>query len=83
LAEIDAVRPELILCLGATAAQSLIGRDFRVTRDRGQIVMGPRDTPVSATVHPSSIVRIREESERAAELDRFVRDLRVATDYQR
>ena len=81
LAEIDAVRPGLIVCLGATAAQSLLGRDFRVTRERGEIVTGPRDTPIVATVHPSSILRIRDESGRSAELDRFIGDLRVATGF--
>ncbi|HEX3841750.1 MAG TPA: UdgX family uracil-DNA binding protein [Acidimicrobiales bacterium] len=83
LAEIDAVRPEFILCLGATAAQSLLSPDFRVTRQRGQILEGPRGTPVSATVHPSSILRVRDESERATEMARFVEDLRMAVDFER
>jgi uracil-DNA glycosylase family protein len=82
LAEIDAVTPDFILCLGATAAQSLLGADFRVTRQRGQITVGPRDTPTSATVHPSSILRIRDESDRAAEMARFIDDLRMAADFQ-
>ena len=82
LAELDAVRPEIVLCLGATAAQALLGPEFLVTRQRGQIMTGPRDTPTVATVHPSSILRAGDESERSAELARFVQDLRVVVEFQ-
>ena len=82
LAELDAVHPEIVLCLGATAAQALLGPGFRVTRQRGQIVTGPADIPTVATVHPSSILRARDKSERSAQLARFVQDLRVVVEFQ-
>jgi DNA polymerase len=82
LAELDAVHPEIVLCLGATAAQALLGPEFRVTRQRGRIVTGPADIPIVATVHPSSILRARDESERSAQLARFVQDLRVVVEFQ-
>ncbi len=77
LAEMDALQPEIVVCLGATAAQALLGAEFRVTRQRGQIVNGPRDTPTVATVHPSSILRTTDESERQSQHAQFVDDLRV------
>ena len=82
-AEIDLVNPEGVVCLGATAAQALLGRDFRVSRQRGEFVPTPAglrgpnaaDGPViTATVHPSSILRARDES-REAEMAAFVTDL--------
>lgn len=82
LAEIDAVKPEIVVCLGATAAQALLGADFRVTRQRGQIIDGPWDTPTMATVHPSSILRITDQSERQSQLARFVEDLRVVVGFR-
>jgi uracil-DNA glycosylase family protein len=82
LAEIDAVHPEIVVCLGATAAQALLGAEFRVTRQRGQIMDGPRDTPTMATVHPSSILRTTDQSERQNQLARFVEDLRVAVGFR-
>jgi len=72
LAEIDAVGPEIVVCLGATAAQALLGAEFRVTRQRGQILDGPQDTPTMATVHPSSILRTTDPTERRSQLARFV-----------
>ncbi|HEX3567835.1 MAG TPA: UdgX family uracil-DNA binding protein [Acidimicrobiales bacterium] len=82
LAEIDAVQPEIVVCLGATAAQALLGAEFRVTRQRGQIMDGPRDTPTMATVHPSSILRTTDQSERQSQLAQFVEDLRVAVGFR-
>jgi DNA polymerase len=76
--ELEVVRPDLVVCLGATAAQALLGRSFRVTRDRGRVLESPLAARVLATVHPSSILRARDEAERAAQLDDFVRDLRAA-----
>jgi DNA polymerase len=76
-AEIDAVKPKLIVCLGATAAQALLGRSFRVTRQRGQIVETPDRPPTTATVHPSSILRAPDESTRQLEMKLFVDDLRA------
>lgn len=75
-AEIEAVRPELVVCMGATAASSLLGPAFRVTRQRGELV--DRDgLRLLATVHPSSILRAPDE-DRAAAMEGFVADLRVA-----
>ena len=76
-AEIEVVEPDVIVCLGATAAQALIGRDFRVSRQRGEIVESPLARYVLATVHPSSILRQRDEASREAEYAAFVEDLRV------
>jgi uracil-DNA glycosylase len=78
LAEIEAVRPQVIVCLGATAAQSLLGPAFRVTRHRGEPVPSPFPARVVATVHPSSILRARDDESRRRELDAFVSDLRAA-----
>lgn len=78
--EIAAIRPGVILCLGATAAQSLLGKDFRVTQQRGRVIAMQEGSRVIATVHPSSILRIEDESERYAELARFVEDLKRAVE---
>jgi uracil-DNA glycosylase family protein len=74
-AEIAAVRPEVVVCLGATAAQALLGRTFRVSRQRGELVRREDGTVVTATVHPSSILRSQET--RAQEMEAFVADLRA------
>jgi uracil-DNA glycosylase family protein len=76
-AEIAAVRPRVVVALGATAAQSLLGKDFRVTTQRGEPVDSPLTEHVVATVHPSSILRQRDEAARRAELAALVDDLRV------
>ncbi|HEY7374488.1 MAG TPA: UdgX family uracil-DNA binding protein [Polyangia bacterium] len=78
LAEIEAVRPEVIVCLGATAAQSLLGAGFRVTQHRGQPVPSPFAARVVPTVHPSSILRVRDDEARRRELRAFTADLRAA-----
>jgi uracil-DNA glycosylase family protein len=75
-AEIQVVEPKVLVCLGATAAQSLLGRDFRVTRQRGEVVDSDFGVPAIATVHPSSILRAEEE-DREAEYAAFVDDLRA------
>jgi uracil-DNA glycosylase len=77
-AELDVVKPEALVCLGAVAAQALLGRDFRVTRQRGTPVDSPLAPVVSATVHPSSILRLRDKDEREAEREAFAADLRAA-----
>jgi DNA polymerase len=76
-AELAAVRPRVVVALGATAAQSLLGKDFRVTRQRGEPIGSPHAEHVVATVHPSSILRQRDAGARRAELAAFVDDLRV------
>jgi DNA polymerase len=78
LAEIETVRPEVIVCLGATAAQSLLGAGFRVTQHRGQPVPSPFAARVVPTVHPSSILRVRDDEARRRELRAFTADLRAA-----
>jgi uracil-DNA glycosylase len=75
-AEIAIVKPKVIVCLGATAAQALLGRDFRVTKNRGEFVQSSLAPWVMATVHPSSILRAPDEESRRAERLRFVADLR-------
>lgn len=83
LAEMEAVDPVLVVCLGATAARSLLGPSFRVTKDRGKRFSGPLGTAVFATVHPASIVRIRDSGERRLAREQFVRDLRGALSHVR
>lgn len=75
-AEIELVRPYLLVCLGATAAQTLIGRDFKVTRQRGEFFPSERAALVTATVHPSSILRSRTDEDRREAMALFVEDLR-------
>ena len=74
--EVKAVRPKVIVCLGATAAQALLGPEFRVTRDRGRLI-STGDVPIIATVHPSSILRATDDESRHSEMARFIDDLRV------
>jgi len=75
-AELAVVRPKVLVCLGATAAQSLLGRQFRVTRQRGEWIESDLAEHVTATIHPSSILRQRDDESRHAEMESFVRDLR-------
>jgi uracil-DNA glycosylase len=74
--EIALVKPRAIVCLGATAAQSLLGRHFKVTAERGAFVKSPLAPLVMATVHPSSILRAPDDETRRDELERFTADLR-------
>jgi uracil-DNA glycosylase len=74
-AELHAVKPSVLVCLGATAAQALLGRDFRVTRQRGELVDSQLAPNVLATVHPSAILRA-DDTDREAEFEAFVADLR-------
>jgi DNA polymerase len=76
-AEIRAIQPQLIVCLGATAAQTLMGKTFRVTRNRGIPMPSPWAPQVIATVHPSSILRAPDPAGRRAARDEFVKDLRT------
>src|SRR4029079_9417398 len=72
------VKPKALVCLGSTAAQALLGREFRVTVQRGQPVPSPLAPVVLATVHPSSILRAPDEETRHSEYKKFVADLKVA-----
>jgi uracil-DNA glycosylase len=83
LAEIDLVKPEVLVCLGATAAQSLLGRTFKVTQHRGEMLASPYAPHVVATVHPSSILRARDEESRHREMRRFVADLEIVAAFLR
>ncbi len=76
-AELKLVKPAVLVCLGATAAQALLGREFRVSRQRGRFVTSPLAPRVLATVHPSSLLRARD-GDREAQIARFVADLRKA-----
>jgi uracil-DNA glycosylase len=71
-AEVAVLKPRVLVCLGATAAQALLGRDFRVSRQRGELVDSPLAPKAIATVHPSSILRAED---RELEYQEFVRDL--------
>ena len=77
-AELDRLKPRIVVCLGATAAQALLGRGFKVTERRGQVIEWDRDPLALATVHPSSILRARDDDARHREYEAFVADLRVA-----
>ena len=76
--EVALVKPRVIVCLGATAAQSLLGRSFKVTARRGELLPSALAEFVVATVHPSSILRAPDEETRRREMERFVDDLRKA-----
>ena len=75
-AELDVVRPRVLVCLGATAAQALLGRKFRVTKQRGEWVPSRWAPHVMATVHPSAVLRAPDDAARHAEMERFVADLK-------
>jgi uracil-DNA glycosylase family protein len=75
-AELEVVRPRALVLLGATAAQSLLGKQFRVTRERGRFVESDIAEFVLATIHPSAILRQRDDESRRAEYAAFVNDLR-------
>jgi uracil-DNA glycosylase len=76
-AELEAVRPKVLVPLGATAAQALLGRQFRVSKDRGRPIDSDLAPYVLATVHPSSILRQRTDEERSAAMADFIADLKV------
>jgi uracil-DNA glycosylase len=75
--ELEVVQPRVLVCLGATAAQSLLGKQFRVTKERGRWLDSELADYVTATIHPSSILRQRDDESRHRELDGLVKDLRL------
>jgi uracil-DNA glycosylase family protein len=75
-AEISVVKPRIVVALGATAAQALFGKAFRVTRDRGRLVPFALAPCALATVHPSALLRAPDEETRRHEIERFIEDLR-------
>jgi uracil-DNA glycosylase len=80
-AEIQLIHPKLVVCLGATAAQALLGKQFRVTQQRGEVIDVPAAGKVMATVHPSSILRAPDDGARRVEMEKFIGDLRKAARY--
>jgi uracil-DNA glycosylase family protein len=75
-AELKLVKPEVLVCLGATAAQALLGAQVRIGRDRGRTMKSDLARHVTLTTHPSAILRQRDDAERAEAMDAFVKDLR-------
>ena len=76
-AELELIRPKVLVCLGATAAQALLGKQFRVTQHRGEFVDSPLAPYVMATVHPSAILRAPDTETRQIETARFIDDLKT------
>lgn len=79
-AELALIEPAVVVAMGATAAQSLLGPQVRVTRDRGRPLPSPHAPLVLVTVHPSSLLRAPDHPTRRAETERFIADLRVAAE---
>jgi DNA polymerase len=79
-AEVEVLRPKLIICLGSTAAQAIIGRGFKVTKQRGQVMPSTLGPPAVGTVHPSSILRAPDDESREHAFAMFVADLRAVAD---
>jgi len=77
-AEVARIGPALIVCLGATAAQGLLGSAFRVTRQRGQVLPTALGSPAMATIHPSAVLRAPDSESRAEALEGLIVDLRKA-----
>ena len=77
-AELRLVKPDLVVAMGATAAQTIFGPSFRVTRERGKVLKSEFCAKVVATVHPSSLLRQPDEESREREYNNFVADLRIA-----
>jgi uracil-DNA glycosylase family protein len=73
--EIRVIRPAVLVCLGATAARALLGPNFRVSKQRGELVPSPHAPSVFATLHPSALLRLRDEEEREQAFAQLVDDL--------
>ena len=82
-AELRLVKPQVLVCLGSTAAQSLLGRNFSVMRQRGQLIDSPLAPFVIATVHPSSILRAPDDDARHLQMRAFIKDLKIVADLAR
>jgi uracil-DNA glycosylase len=83
LAEVEAVRPRLVVCLGATAVLAVLGESTRVLRDRGRVFPSDLGPPAMPTVHPSSILRAPSDDAREGAYRDFVADLRIAAGWLR
>jgi DNA polymerase len=79
-AELEVVKPEALVLLGAVAAKALLGSSFKVTQRRGELLDSDLAPIVSATIHPSAILRQRDEAGRLSEREAFARDLRVVAE---
>ena len=79
-AEVSRIRPELIVCLGATAGQSVLGRAFRVTRQHGEVLPSELG-PAMGTLHPSAVLRAPDEDARRAMQEQLIDDLRAAASW--
>ncbi len=79
-AEVALIRPEVIVCLGATAAQSILGREYRLTKERGKFVEHPWAPLVTSTIHPSAVLRAQTDEQRHNEYQGFVADLKKVRD---
>jgi uracil-DNA glycosylase len=77
-AELETVEPKLIVCLGATAAQTLLGASFRVLKDHGKLQQPAGLPPIIATLHPSAVLRARTDQDRKSQIRIIVEDLRSA-----
>ena len=75
--EIETVKPQVLVALGSTAARAVIGKHFKVSIQRGQFVESPLAPHVFATLHPSALLRLREDEEREMAFKQFVKDLSV------
>ncbi len=80
-AELETVGPKLIVCLGAVAAQSLLGPKFRITQSHGEVQRAEGLPPIIATLHPSAILRARTEEDRERDMQVLLGDLRKASDF--
>jgi uracil-DNA glycosylase family protein len=83
MAELETVRPRLMVLLGATAAQSVMGTTFKVTQQRGKVLASPLGVPVLATVHPSSILRSPDDEARKEAMSGLIADLKIAARKER
>jgi uracil-DNA glycosylase len=83
-AEVAVLKPEVVVCMGATAAQAILGKQFKVTQRRGEVI---RDSPLApviiATVHPSSILRAPDDESRHEEMRKFIADLKIVASHIR
>jgi DNA polymerase len=79
-AEIRLTKPDVVVLMGATAAQALLGKNFKVTQERGKLLNSDLAPNVIATVHPSSILRAPDDDSRHAEMAHFIDDLRVVAE---
>jgi DNA polymerase len=75
--EIEAVKPRVIVAMGATAARAVIGKDFKVSMMRGQLVESPLAPHVFATFHPSALLRLKDAAEKEAAFEQLVDDLKL------